>query len=293
VPYPPLRGTIGGDPLPPTASTHIKESIMPIASKACAWAALLLPLLAHAGVVIETVEVDTRTGKAMPGERIFLQGGLARMESGDGDVSILKGDSIYSVDKAERSYSVFDQATAQKLGAQLAKMREQMQAGMAKMPPAQRAQMEKSMGAAAGRKPPTFEAVDTGRSDTVDGRSCRVWNLETDGVVDAEYCVVPYTSLPGKEDVQGLLRRMAGLMSALTQNITGKDKDGGNGYLRAYLSVNGYPVRERDIVNGKPDSSETRLKSWQEQAIPAALFEVPAGYKRVDPAAQLGDDDDG
>jgi hypothetical protein len=255
-----------------------------------ALALCMLPLLARAGIVIETVEFDSRTGKSKPLQKMYLQGGMARMEDADGDVSLLKGDAMIEIDKAERSYRVMDKAAMQQLSAAMERMRAQSAARMAKMPPAQRAQMEKAMPARAAAKPPVYEAVDTGRSQSVDGRSCRVWNLRTNGVVDEELCVVPYSMLPGKENVQQVMRTMAGFMQSMEQAIG--TKGGGDGYLRAFLAINGFPLVQRDVVDGKPAPQEDRMKSWQEVAIPPALFEVPAGYRRVDPASDMGDDDD-
>jgi hypothetical protein len=46
------------------------------------------------------------------------------------------------------------------------------------------------------------------------------------------------------------------------------------------VKTNGYPVRQRAYENGKLVDEETLVKVWREETIPAATFEVPAGYTR-------------
>ena len=254
---------------------------------------LLLPAVGSAGVYIETVSRDTATGKTTPSQKTYIQGGMARMESGDGDITIFKGDALYSLDKDSRRYRVMDKAAVEKmaagLGTAMKNMQAQMQARMANMPPEQRAQMEQMMGrmvGAPGAKPNVYEAVDAGRNDTVASRGCRVWNIKRNGVIEDEFCVVPYSSLPGKEDVQSLMKKMGELFQSLEQAMPNAQP--GRGMIQAYGRINGYPVRQRDVVNGKPSGDEELLKAWQEQSVPAAMFEIPAGYTREELPRAMG-----
>jgi len=45
------------------------------------------------------------------------------------------------------------------------------------------------------------------------------------------------------------------------------------------VKANGVPVRRRVYENGKLGDEETLVKTWREEAIPASMFEIPAGYK--------------
>jgi hypothetical protein len=249
---------------------------------------LLLPAMSSAGVYIETVTRDIKSGTTSPAQKIHVQGDMARIETADGDVTIFKGDMLYSLDRESRSYRVMDQATMQQMASginsAMQQMQAQMQARMAQMTPEQRAQMQQMMGAMGGADPNAkanvYEAVDTGRNENAAGRGCRVWNMKRNGVVEDEYCVVPFSSLPGKENVQALMRRMGELFQSLEQAMP--NAASGGGMMRAYTRINGYPVRQRDIVAGKPAGTEELLKAWLEQPVPAAMFEIPAGYARKD-----------
>ena len=39
-------------------------------------------------------------------------------------------------------------------------------------------------------------------------------------------------------------------------------------------------MRQRAYENGKLINEETLVKVWREEAVPASMFEVPAGYQR-------------
>ena len=48
----------------------------------------------------------------------------------------------------------------------------------------------------------------------------------------------------------------------------------------AQAKVNGFPVRTRPYENGKLANEEQVMQLWREEAVPAAMFEVPSGYKQ-------------
>ena len=48
----------------------------------------------------------------------------------------------------------------------------------------------------------------------------------------------------------------------------------------ARTKAGGFPVRSRAYENGKLIDEETLVKVWREEAIPASMFEIPAGYKQ-------------
>jgi hypothetical protein len=150
------------------------------------------------------------------------------------------------------------------------------------MPPEQRAQIEKMMGAqmpgGMPGKEDVYEAKDTGKSDTSEGRKCRVWNLLKNGKMQEEVCVVPFSSLPGKENFEKTFKELAEAFEGMAGAIPGVAES-----TKARSSINGYPVRARPYDDmGKLRGTETVLKTWVEEAIPAATFEVPKGYKKQD-----------
>jgi hypothetical protein len=241
--------------------------------------ALFLVTTAFAGVRIETVTRDIKTQVASgPSQIVQVQDGKVHASMGKSDGMILKNATIYIIDDKRKAYREMDKATMQRTmdqaGAQMAQMQEQLK----NMPPAQRAQIEKMMGGnmpGAGEKA-VYESRDTGKSDSVEGRRCRVWNLLKNGKVNEELCVVPFSSLPGKEDMQKTFKEMAAAFEGLSKSVPGVGDSA-----KARNAINGYPIRMRSFDDaGKPRGMEQVLKSWAEESMPASTFDVPAGYKK-------------
>ncbi len=97
--------------------------------------ALSLASAAHAGVVIELVERDAKSGKTKPEQVMYVQGGLARFESSDGQVTIFKGEALTILDPDERSYTVVDRAAIERMASSVNDAMAKMRAQMAGVPP--------------------------------------------------------------------------------------------------------------------------------------------------------------
>jgi hypothetical protein len=233
---------------------------------------------ASAGVYVEMV--DRENGADTIAQKIYVQNGLGRFVDAQGHATLIKNNTMYIVDDADKSYVAFDKATmdqlAKKISAQMEKMKEQL----AKLPPEQRAQMEQMMpGMSGGAQKHTVEALDTGKSDKVDGRACRIWDIKREGKLDDQICVVPYSALPGKENFQAMFAKFATVFEEMAKSVPMMAGMMSNEF-DAQAKVNGYPVRTRGYENGALGDTEQLLKVWREEAIPASMFNIPAGYKQ-------------
>ncbi len=122
--------------------------------------------------------------------------------------------------------------------------------------------------------------MDTGKSDKVDGRSCRVWEMKRNGELDDQLCVVPYSSLPGKENFQSVFADFAKAFEEMAKSVPMLAGAMTNEFA-AQSKVNGFPVRSRAYEEGKLAGNWSSVVSvWREEKIPAAMFEVPADYKK-------------
>jgi hypothetical protein len=240
--------------------------------------------LAAAGVYVEMVDKNLGTGKTSLQQKMYVQGGQGRFVDEEGRATIIKNGTLYVIDDKDKSYVVFDKATMEQLAKQLNTAMEQMKEQLAKMPPEQRAQVEQMMaaqmpGIMGGEKKWTVDVVDTGKSDKVDGRSCRVWDVKRNDELDEQICVVPYTALPGKENFQAVFASFAKVFEEMAKSVptlAGMM----NTEFDAQSKVNGFPVRTRQYENGKLANEEQVMQLWREEAVPAAMFDVPAGYKK-------------
>ncbi len=165
---------------------------------------LLAAQSVSAGVYVETVDHNRTTNTTEQKQKMYVQNGSGRFVDSEGRATVIKGDTLYIVDDSDQTYVVFDKATmaqmAERLNASIAKMKDQL----AKLPPEQRAQAEQKMGGMLGAegKSWTVDVKDTGKSDKVDARPCKLWDVTRNGELDEQICVVPYSALPGKEDFQ-------------------------------------------------------------------------------------------
>jgi hypothetical protein len=114
----------------------------------------------------------------------------------------------------------------------------------------------------------------------VEGRSCKLWDVTRDGQLDEQICVVAFSALPGKENFQELFANFSKVFEEMAKSVPMLAGVMSNEF-SALSKVGGYPVRQRPYdERGKLDNEESFVKVWREEAIPASMFEIPAGYKQ-------------
>jgi hypothetical protein len=235
---------------------------------------------ATAGVYVELVDHDIPSGKVELSQKMYVQNGQGRFVDAAGRTTIIKNGTLYVIDDADKSFIAFDKATMEKLAVKINAAMAQMQEQLAKLPPEQRAQMEGMLPAmGGGDKKWVVEAIDTGKSDKVDGRACRVWDVKRNGELDDQMCVVAYSSLPGKENFQAMFANFAKVFEEMAKSVPMLSGMMTNEF-DAQAKVNGFPVRTRGYEDGKLGNTEHNVSVWREEAIPASMFEVPAGYQQ-------------
>jgi hypothetical protein len=225
-------------------------------------------------------------------DRMMVQGSMLRLES-DGDASVhhlvdTESDRLILVSSSERQWMAFGIEDIDRMQAQLSAMREQIEAQLERLPEAQRdmvrQQMEQHMPAAdGGEYLPVPEITDTGETRLVAGVRCRVHRVAMDGRTIQEQCVASAGDLDiPPEDAQTLMsamnmfhhiaRRVAASLGGLTDGATviPPIKDG-------------IPVEVRDFQEG----TVHRLTAVSRDALDAGLFEIPEGYRQVDPMAGI------
>jgi hypothetical protein len=245
-------------------------------------AACLVSATASAGVYVELVNHDIPGNTTDLAQKMYVEGTNGRFVDEQGRATIIKGNTMYIVDDSDQSFIAFDKATMEQLGKQISAAMDRMKEQLAKMPPEQRAQIEAMMAKTPGmggeNQKWVVEAVDTGKTDKVDGRSCRVWDVKRNGELDDQLCVVPFSQLPGKENFQAIFANFAKVFEDMAKSVPMLAGVMNNEF-SAQAKVNGFPVRSRAYENGKLGDQEQLVKTWREEAVPAAMFEIPPGYK--------------
>lgn len=242
----------------------------------------LLVTLAHAGTVAEMASKNLAGGEPTS-TTTYAQGGQLRVETKPGDaLMIFKDDTIYSVDTKQKSYMALDRAAMKRMAEQMNPAVKQMQEQMAKMAPEQRAQMEKMMG---GRVPglgkeKTQEVRKTSRSDKISAYSCNYVEMLEDGVLASELCVVKPDALKGGQELVDAGMKVSVLFEEMMSQLDAPWlKQMISRQMQSYTSIGGVPVLTRRFEGGIP-VNETTLKNIQTQALPAATFEIPAGFTK-------------
>jgi len=235
---------------------------------------------ASAGVYVEMVDHDIKADKTTLAQKIYVQNGNGRFVDAEGHATLIKNGTFYVIDDSDKSYIMFDKATMEQLAKKISDAMAQMKEQLAQLPPEQRAQMEQMMpGMAGGDRKWTVEASDTGKSDKVDGRACRLWDIKREGELADQICVVAYSALPGKENFQAVFANFAKVFEEMAKSVPMLAGMMSNEF-SAQAKVNGFPVRTRGYENGVLGNDEQLMKVWREEAIPASTFEIPAGYKQ-------------
>jgi hypothetical protein len=243
----------------------------------------LMSSATYAGAYLETA--SGAPGSKQPQvNKMWFDGGRMRTENGgqgEGGVAIFKDQAMYVLNPQGKSYRKIDKATVDQLSTQLAQARKQMEAAMQNMPPERRAMMEKMMGqmggagGAATAQAPKRVLKNTGRTETVAGIKCTVWEASVGGQKEQELCAAPPGSVTGGDEMMKTLREVGEMLKGFTQSF-GTTSKADNAW-RDMDTIKGLPILTRDFEGGKV-SSETRLAVARKESIAPGRFDVPAGY---------------
>jgi hypothetical protein len=235
---------------------------------------------AHAGVYLESIDKELDGSKTPTTSKMWFDGGRMRTEN-SANVLIFKNQALYTMDAKSKSYRVIDKATAEQMGAQVAAAKKKMEERMAAMPPEQRKRMEDMMaklgngaGPAMLGKPRQRSLKNTGRTETVAGIKCTIWEAVEEGQKEQELCAAPPSSVPGGDEVIKTFRDIAAMLSSLTDKL---GSQASQQPWRDMETINGVPILTRDFADGKA-TSEMRLTVVRKESVPGASFEIPAGF---------------
>lgn len=244
---------------------------------------------AYAGSVMEMQSRDLANAGAAPTTVVtYAQDGRMRVEPKPGDaVMIFKDDVIYNLNAKDRNYTAIDRAAMKRMAEKINPALKQMQEQMAKMPPEQRAQMEKMMGnrmpGMSARAPQ--EIRKTGRTGKAAGHACTYVEVLAGGVLEDEYCVVAPGALKGSQELIESAKKIAAFMQEMLTSLDSPWVREMAERQPNFDKLGGIPVMSRHFSDGKP-VHESTLQSLRAESLPAALFEIPAGYARKEMMTQ-------
>ena len=238
--------------------------------------------------------VERLGGKENPASAQFSiePGRIAVVITGERSARLLyfeKDGVLRFVDDGEKMYFDMDDQAISSLGATASSMMAEMENQLAELPPEQRKMAEQMLkgrlgGGAedAARKPaPKTEYVWTKEKKTVLGYECTRVEIVEAGVKNADYCAATSKDFKISEGERKTILAMRKLIEGLASavgSLGGQDSV----QTRAFqwdTSVDGYPLITRCFEDGKV-TLDLQLEAFDRKPLAAALFDVPAGYKK-------------
>ncbi len=249
------------------------------------------------GVVIQLASREFPSGKETPSGTIYIQGGIMREDDVDGSghvtgFSIIRNSVMWMVDTEARTYQKIDKASMQQAAATIKAMMEGMKTRMANMPPERRAMMQQMMDRYEGKAAPApgsaITFVDAGKDETSGSYTCHIWEMRLGDEAETQYCVVPWSSVPGGDQAEAAWKEVMATMRDMISEVPfpglAKEMDERS---KMFVDPHGFPVMTRHMESGQP-LSEDVVTSIEEQSIPADRFEIPKGYEETSPLKDIG-----
>ncbi len=223
---------------------------------------------------------------------VMIRGDKVRMESATSEGAQI---SIYSsknktftvLNKEQKSYIVMDQNSVKEQAIRIkdtqqrlmAQMREQMR----NMPPEQRKMVEQKMAELSSMdtgkmKPSTFSARKTGNTKRIGGIECDVYQSYRDGRPLGDACIANRKALNLSESDYTTLRGMfAFLREMRMQFASGSGVATPETEMGLFEDIDGLPVKVTST-----SGEQMTLEEVSDKALSPELFEIPAGFKKVD-----------
>ena len=229
---------------------------------------------AFAGTVI-TSEV-TMPKMAAEKSVIYLEADHVRVES-MGNVTIFRADqnTAFMVNPAEKKFIKMTPEAMKTMAAAMAGARKEMAEQMKSMPPKQRAEAEKMMAATMPGEEQKIEFRKAAGAATFGKWQCERVEQLANGQPQAQLYVAKLADLGIGEGDLGVLQRFAVFMQQAAPQSAGSTASMDP---KALEKIVGYPAFAVH-VELPAAKMQTTTKSVEQKALPASLFEVPAGYQ--------------
>jgi hypothetical protein len=239
-------------------------------------------------VVEKTTSADTNRTSQIQIEQHRMRAEVGGVAGPTSRVVIFDGAKqvLWLIDPAKKTYNEMTKADADRMGGQLQDAMSQMQAQLAKLPPAQRAQIEAMMKGrgvpGTGATPQKTEYRKAGK-DKVGKWTCDKYEGFQNSEKTSELCTVDPATLGFSLADFDVSRQLGEFFKKLVPQSSdqlfsiGKAEDQG---------YSGVPVRRTFTVLGKETTTE--LTDVTRQTFTDATFAVPDGFKKEDLLPGLG-----
>jgi hypothetical protein len=237
--------------------------------------AAALPLLAEDLTILSKV---TRDGGAPQTTASYISSDHIRMSLpiiGQEMILTIASGDITMLDPAKKTYFIM---TRQDMEAMKAKIQEPMKKAeevMKDLPPDQKAEWEATIEGMV-----TITVEKSGTSRTIAGYDCDNWTVSFKDFTKSEQCMTTQLKFPAAawEAYKGLTDPMQATMAAMGPTSAGAAK-----MQEQFEKMKGFPLANTTTIMPEPKIViATEVTSVKYGPIPASVFEIPAGYKKID-----------
>jgi hypothetical protein len=252
---------------------------------------------AHAGAVLELLTTEFTQDPPIIGTvQISTEGRESRIEitsvssNESGGMIYRSGKKeMIAMDHAAREYYVIDQATMDRMAAQVRSAMEQTEAALDAMSPEERAlaeQMIQRSLSADAEAVVDYKLVASGKGDEIAGFDCSFYDVMEEGRKIRDLCVTPWSEIAEGKQAAEAMMELADFFENMRKAFAGAgglDAMDRQQEMFAYMEeLGGYPVLSRDYdANGRVES-ESRLQAARSENISVSLFDPPPGYQQLE-----------
>jgi hypothetical protein len=235
---------------------------------------------ARAGVVVEQEQREPGAKAATGRTVVSLDTGRVRVETattdGEKQVLIFRAErrAVWILDPGEGTYYELSAAQVEKMRARMESAQREMAEQLAQLPPEQRRAVEQMMGQRMGGAAP-LEVRALGGTQTVGTFTCARYDLLRGGERLQEVCAAPLEQLHMAAEEFASLAELGRLFEPLGQQAPSEQWN-------ALEKLDGFPVKTVTYRDGQPVLEERVVRAERQTLVPN-LFELPPGYRRVEP----------
>ena len=235
-------------------------------------AALAGPALAGTVITSDMTAPNVANGRSV----VALEADRVRIEAPN-SVMIFRGDqnTAYLLKPSEKSFIRMTPETMRKVAAAMAAARASLAERLKALPPERRAQVEKMMPGGTAGQPPTFAFRKAGGTATYGKWQCERLEELMNGKPQARLCVARLSDLGLSEADLSVMRRFEVFMRQAAPQTAGATAAIDPHALEKVVGYAAFPIHS-EVADAK---AQTTTVSVEKKALPASLFEVPAGYR--------------
>lgn len=236
-------------------------------------------------LVVETSRLSD--GELLERTVLHVDGARLRVDTDGGKTSVVylaDRRLVWLLDHEDRSYIEVDQKTTESLARKLGHLNQELRTRIHDLPAKHRAAAErllnKTLGPGAKVAAPKVVVVPTGKSEVIEGRACRGFDILRGGQRVADVCQAGFADVGVGPETLSALRDLAGFLRNSIASLAPESlRSQGLDALDSFDRLEGVPLRVRAYEDGKA-VRQSRVTELASRDFPETDFAVPGDYQK-------------